>query len=67
MTTTPNPGPFVPKREPALGAGVNNDAIETRSRLMDLILRNGIRDEGTILTLMDRMELGPDFDKEDES
>lgn len=67
MTTTATPGPFVPKREPALGAGVNNGVIEMRSRLMDLILRNSIRDEGTILTLMDRMELGPDFDKEDES
>lgn len=69
MTTTPNasPGPFVPKREPALGAGVNNDVVEMRSRLMDLILRSEIREEGLILTLMDRMELGPDFDKEDES
>lgn len=65
MTTTATPGPHIPKREPALGAGVNNDVIETRSRLMDLILRNGIRQESVILTLMDRMELGPDFDQED--
>lgn len=68
MSTTPTPAPFVPKREPALGAGVNNDGVEMRSRLMDLILRNGIRDVDVILTLMDRMELGPDFDdEEDES
>lgn len=67
MTATATPGPFVPKREPALGAGVNNDAIEMRSRLLFGLVDRGIKDESTVLTLMDRMELGPDFDKEDES
>lgn len=67
MTTTPNPGPFVPKREPALGAGVNDDRMEARSRIADMILRNGIRDEGFVMNLMDRIEIGPDFDQEDES
>lgn len=65
--TSPSPGPFVPKREPALGAGVNNDAVEMRSRLMDLILRHGVKEESTVLVFMDRMELGPDFDQEDAS
>ena len=61
------PGPYIPKREPALGAGVNNDVIEMRSRLMDLVLRNGVKNRDDVIDFMDRMELGPDFDQEDES
>ena len=65
MTTTPKPGPVIPL--PAVrGAGVNQDSVEMRSRLMQLILSNGIKDVDSILTLMDRMELGPDFDEEDD-
>lgn len=65
-TPTPRPGPATPTRIDNRGAGVNDDQIEMRSRLMFGLLDRGIKDLETILTLTDRMELGPDFDAEDD-
>lgn len=73
MTDIPKPGPVKPSspnppiRVLPRGAGVNHDDIEMRSRLMALLLSFGIKDEGVLLTLMDRMELGPDFDDDEEA
>lgn len=63
----PKPGPVVPQRVPTRGAGVSDGVIEMRSRLMFGLIDRGIKDEDTIVTLMDRLELGPDFDTEEDA
>lgn len=65
IVPTPRPGPHVPNRVPTRGAGVNDDAIEMRSRLLFGLIDRGIKDEGTVLVFMDRLEIGPDFDEGD--
>ena len=60
------PGPVTPNRVPTRGAGVSDGVIEMRSRLLFGLIDRGIKNEGTLLTLMDRLELGPDFDDEEE-
>lgn len=65
----PKPGPVIPL--PAVrGAGVNQDSVEARSRIVALILphaKDAIRSVDDLLAVADWVALGPVDDEEDET
>lgn len=68
MTTFPKPGPVIPL--PAVrGAGVNQDSVEARSRIVAMLVpmtKGAITSTEELLTVAEWILLGPD-DEEDES
>ncbi|MFI8778264.1 hypothetical protein ACIGH6_14425 [Brachybacterium paraconglomeratum] len=68
MSTIPKPGPVIPL--PAVrGAGVNQDSVEARSRIVAMVLphaKDALRSTEDVLTISEWILLGPD-DEEDES
>lgn len=67
MTVKPTPPRHVVALPASRGAGVNDDQVEMRSRLVFGLIDRGITNVDALLTLTDRMELGPDFDDEEAS
>lgn len=65
MTTTPKPGPVIPL--PAVrGAGVNQDSVEARSRIIALLLPHAagaITSVDDLLTVADYIEHGDEGDE----
>lgn len=68
MTDIPKPGPVTPDPPvrvlPIKGAGVNQDDIEKRSRIIGLLLSYGIKDADSLLTIAEWIELGTDGEDE---
>lgn len=62
----PKPGPVIPL--PAVrGAGVNQDSVEARSRIVSLVLphaKDAIRSTEDVLTIAEWILLGPDEEGE---
>lgn len=70
MTTTPKPGPVIPM--PAVrGAGVNQDSVEARSRIIAMLLphsKDVIRSVDELLDIAGWILTGEDgTDEEDET
>lgn len=68
IVPTPKPGPVIPNRVPVRGAGVNQDDVEARSRIIAMILpysKDAIRSVDDMLAIADYIEHGDD--EEDES
>lgn len=69
MTITPKPGPVIPL--PAVrGAGVNQDSVEARSRIIAMLLphtRDAIRSVDDLLAVADYIEHGDDEEDPDVS
>ena len=67
MTTTPKPGPVIPL--PAVrGAGVNQDSVEARSRVIAMLLphaKDVITSLEGLLEVAEWIYLGPTDDEED--
>ncbi|MGP5483900.1 hypothetical protein ACTXMZ_13025 [Brachybacterium alimentarium] len=68
-TPAPKPGPHTPNRVPTRGAGVNQDDIEARSRIVAMLLphsRDAIRSTDDLLTVAEWITFGNDVDEEDD-
>ena len=62
----PKPGPVVPLAAVS-GAGVNQDSVEARSRIVSLVLphaKDAIRSTEDVLTIAEWILLGPDEEVE---